>query len=128
MTVLLKICGVGLLCGVSALLLKKEAPFFAPLLSAMGVLFIASLLLGRYTASLTPITEAMKENGMDSYGTVMLKALGVGLIVHISGGVCRDLGETTLADGIELAGKAEILLLCLPMFGQVLTTLEEILT
>ena len=127
MTVLIRICGVGLLCGVTALLLKKQSPLFSALLSAAGVLLIFSFLLLRYAELLTPLTEAMSEHGLGTYGAVMLKALGVGLIVHLSGGVCRDLGENTLADGIELAGKIEILLLCLPLMGQVLALLEELL-
>ena len=57
---------------------------------------------------------------------LMLKALGIGFIVRIAGDLCRDRGEESAAGCLETAGKIEILLLCLPLFGELLDLIREI--
>ena len=52
---------------------------------------------------------------MSVYVATMLKGLGVAFISEICAGICRDFGKNTLADGVDLAGKLEIILLCVPM-------------
>lgn len=127
MSIFYRVCGIGVLCAVSALLLRKQSDGVAALLPVLGVTLILSLVLGRYAEVLTTVSETITQTGFGGYGTLMVKSLGVGMVAHVTGGVCRELGKETLAAGIELAGKAEILLLCLPLMGEILTLLQEIL-
>lgn len=127
MSTFLRILGVGLISSVCALLLKKQtaASFFVPLFGLSAVLL---LIVGQYGQILSTLLAALSDSGFGRYGTLMVKSLGVGLIAQFAGNICRDFGEENLASGIELAGKAEILLLCLPLTSEVLTLLREILS
>ena len=127
MTVLLRICGIGLLCAICALLLKKQtaASFLVPL---FGLVSILLLLIDRYGSILSTLSHAIGESHFGVYGTLMVKSLGIGLIARVTESVCRELGEETLAIGIELACRAEILLLCLPLIEQMLAVLQELLS
>ena len=60
------------------------------------------------------------------YGELMLKSLGITLVVRLASDLCRDNGEESLAGVLETAGKIEILFLCLPLFRELLTLLEEV--
>ena len=53
---------------------------------------------------------------------ILLKTLGICLLTQTAGDLCRDAGEASLAGKVELAGKTAILLLCLPMFRELLHT------
>lgn len=64
---------------------------------------------------------------MSVYVATMLKGLGVAFISEICAGICRDFGKSTLADGVELAGKLEIILLCVPMITEIVGTASELL-
>lgn len=64
---------------------------------------------------------------MSVYITTMLKGLGVAFLSEICAGICRDFGKSTLADGVELAGKLEIVLLCVPMITKIVGTASELL-
>lgn len=61
------------------------------------------------------------------YLAVMLKGLGVALLTHVCSSICRDCGKGSLADGVELAGKLEILLLCFPLIIEIITTATTLL-
>ena len=64
---------------------------------------------------------------MSVYVATMLKGLGVAFISEICAGICRDFGKSTLADGVELAGKLEIILLCVPMITEIVSTAAELI-
>ena len=60
-------------------------------------------------------------------GEILFRALGIATLTHITAELCRDCGESTLAGGVEMLGKLEILTLCLPLIAAVLETVGEIL-
>ncbi len=60
------------------------------------------------------------------YAAVMLKGLGVALITRICASVCRETGRTGIAEYVELAGRLEILLLCLPLMSRILSAAAEL--
>ncbi len=127
MTSLLRLCGVALLAAIAALLVKRSQGGQAGLVAAAGLLLLLSPLLARYGEAVTGITALLSGTELEDYAALMLKALGIGLTVRITGDVCRDLGEETLAGGLELAGRLEILLLCLPLMKELLALLQEVM-
>ncbi len=60
------------------------------------------------------------------YAAVMLKGLGVALITQICASVCRETGRGAIAEYVELAGRLEILLLCLPLMSRILGAAAEL--
>lgn len=62
------------------------------------------------------------------YIETMLKGLGAALITGLCASVCRECGKGSLADLVELAGKLEILLLCLPLIRSVAKTAAALLS
>lgn len=128
MTVLLKICGCALIGAVCAMILKNSAKGVALTIAVFSSLIILGAVVVRFSDAVKTVTEMMNENGMSGYGKAMVKALGVGITVNTVGGICRDLGETSLSNGVELAGKIEILLICLPIITEMLSLLKELTT
>ncbi len=51
----------------------------------------------------------------------MLKLLGVGYLVHIAAECCRESGAASLASKVELCGKLEMLVICLPYIHELLS-------
>ena len=64
---------------------------------------------------------------ISEYVNVMLKALGVSFISHVCASLCRELGRPTLADFAELAGKLELLLLCIPLASRIIEYAAELI-
>ena len=59
--------------------------------------------------------------------TLLLKGLGVVTLTQLCADMCRQSGESSLAGGVELAGKAELLLLCLPYMERLTETAIQLL-
>ncbi|MBE6621887.1 MAG: hypothetical protein E7630_02930 [Ruminococcaceae bacterium] len=127
MTLLLRLCGVAMIAAAVSLILKKSHPGQAVLVVAAGLLLLLAPLLSPYAAITKELVHLLSGTGFDAYGALMLKALGIGVTVKLAGDLCRSMGEETLAGGLELAGKLEILLLCLPLMRELLALLREVM-
>ncbi len=63
---------------------------------------------------------------ISEYAELMLKGLGVAVITRICASVCREAGRGGIADYVELAGRLEILLLCLPLMSRIIGAASEL--
>ena len=70
---------------------------------------------------------AQSESFDSGYLLVLLKAVGITLVGQTPSSLCKDAGESTLAFAVELASKAAILLVSLPVILKIFEYLSEIL-
>ncbi len=122
----LKLCGGALLCAVAFVLLKSVKGEVLPLQWAATVLFGGATLL-LWQPVLAWLGELCTAHGVNEMSSVMLKGLGVAVLTQLCADLCRQTGETTLASSVETAGRAELLLLCLPMLKDLVITAELLL-
>ena len=57
----------------------------------------------------------------------LYKTVGIGLVVRVGGGLCRDAGESALAGVVETAGAVCALAAALPLLRAVLELLLELM-
>ena len=124
---IVSVAGVALLGGFLLLLLRELRPAFAypARVAVLLCLFAASLALALPVIAQIRALLAGAEGA--ELASPVLRALGIALIAEFSASFCRDLGENGLADGVLFFGKAEILLLSLPLFEMVLDIAKELL-
>ena len=124
---ILQISGVALL-GVTAILLLRELRATA----AVPVRLVTALVLlgaavGLYAPILSRVDALFALSGGAGVVGAVLRAVGIGLICELTAGFCRDLGEGSVAEGVLLFGRLEILLLSLPLLDELLCVIEELL-
>jgi stage III sporulation protein AD len=73
------------------------------------------------------LNDMIMSSALSEYAGILIKALGIAVLTHITAEVCRDCGDASAASYVELAGKFEILLLSLPLVSSILGTAAEIL-
>ena len=124
---IVQIAGVALLSVGLILCLKELKTTFAlpARLAATLLLFGAALFL--YVPVLERLRTLFSLSGTVDYATPILRAAGIALICELTACFCRDLGENTVASGVLLFGKMEILVLCLPLLDGVLEIAKELL-
>ena len=64
---------------------------------------------------------------MAEHAGVLLSAIGIAILTQTVSEICRDCKEGTVAGYVELAGRIEILLLCLPLLAEILDVVEDLL-
>lgn len=128
-TSLLTACALALVGVCAALVVKQWSSGFLPLVRLALLVGMGALIL----SALSPLTVYLKDlitqSGIQaSHGSLLLKALGIALFTQCCSDICRECGEGGAASTVELTGKLEILLLCLPLLEEILATARELLS
>ena len=110
----------------SLVIVKQWKNDFSILLRIALVILFGGIAIG----AISPIIEYLSGLfGTEQvlYAKILLKALGIAFLAHYAAEICRESGEGGLAGGVELVGKIEILLLCVPLMEEVLSSAKELL-
>lgn len=122
------IAGLGILAAVLCMIVRQYRPEMALGLStACGVLIMAAAvaMLAPSVSAIATLTEAAGLD--DGYAQILLKALAVCYITQLSADCCRDAGEGAIASKVELAGKAAIVAVSLPVFASLAELVTELI-
>ena len=120
--VLLRVCG-GALVSLSCLCALRA--FDRSGMGALASSICSCLLIIGAIGAILPLYKDMRAllgSAMDqSHATIVWRAVFICIIVHLTSDFVRDAGEGTLADGVEMCGRAALFALAFPLFSEVLT-------
>ncbi len=120
---ILAVCGFLLAALCIQLLLKRLCPEFTPLTLGACAILLAVYLLRESLNTLLSLWQTAAQMGLAPHLELLLKALAVSVACNLTSAVCRDCGESSLAEKAELAGKVAILSLSVPLAGQLFALL-----
>ncbi len=127
---LFKICALGAVSSMLILLVKKWGGEVGTLLKVASGIAVAAVCYG----AVSPIVEYVRElSALGEQAAIaeacelLLRVLAVATVTHISANICKDCGEVTLSSYVELGGKAEIIIMCLPMIKSIIDLTVELL-
>ena len=117
-----------LLAVILGLVLAKQSKDWAVLLTT-GV---SCMVLAVGAVYLQPVLDFVRElqalSGLDPQMlTVVLKAVGIGLISEIAALICLDAGNAALGKGIQILASLTVLWLSLPLMRALLELVQKIL-
>ena len=124
---LIKLCMAAVLGLAVALIVKQWRSDFLPLIRIGLTVLFGVVVLTAASPLLAYIRELSSLPAVSEYAEILFKAMGIAILSDVCAGFCRECGETGIATGVELVGKVELLLLCLPLIGQILTTARTLL-
>lgn len=114
------IAGIALTAAVLAVMLRQYRQEYALIIGISAGVLIFSMILSNVQPAFTEINKLMSDAKVNTqYGTILMKSLGVCFVAQLASDACRDAGESAIASKMELAGKFTVLLIALPLFGQV---------
>ena len=117
-----KLTAFVVICTILIIILRNSRPEQGAILSVMAAVLLLLWLLG----DIFPLMEELRRMAEQfQFGEerwqILMKTLGICFLTQTASDVCRDSGESSLATKVELAGKTAILLLCLPLFRELLS-------
>ena len=125
---MIKMCGVALICAVSAYLLKRLKSELSFAVGIVATLIFFGYSLGFVEPVISEISVFLSIGEVSDYYIPIIKSLGVAVIVQIVSGVCDDCGEGRISDGVVLAGKFEMLYICFPLIKKILGYAIELIS
>lgn len=128
MDAFLQCCGAVLIAVILILTLGGKGKDIASVLA----LFVCSLTLLAALRYLEPVVDfldtlAQIGNLDRSLISVMLKAVGIGIVSEIASLICGDSGNGSLGKALQILGTAVILWLSIPLFTMVLELIQTML-
>ena len=111
-----------------ALSLRQQRPEYAMLLSLACGLFVLFFLVGKMGDIFSQLQDLLTGlSGQSELTEIVLKALGICIVAELGSQCCRDGGETAIATKVELAAKAALVLMSIPIFQTLLEVAGELL-
>ena len=120
------VCGLVLAVMLFLLLIRQFRPELAPPLNLCLTLFLTLSAI----AAMIPLLTYLKEleiGKFEVYLPYIMKSMGISLLSTTAADLCRDSGEGSIANKLELLGKCEIVLLSLPLLKELLTLAQELM-
>lgn len=125
MTVI-KVCGVVLAALMFVIVMKRTRPEFSALVSVASGVLIIGMAVAMTVPAMEYLRDISSQSGFSEYTEVVFKAVGIGVVTEMSAAMCSDAGESSLASQIGFFGRAEILLLSLPLLKNVVDMASQI--
>ncbi|MCI8387652.1 MAG: hypothetical protein HFE63_04210 [Clostridiales bacterium] len=118
---MIKYCGIALCALAAILILKGQKSEFSGIVTLAAAVILFGIAAAEFYPTLKLLNELISGTSFEGYMSTLVKALGITLAVQFSAELCRDAGESAIASKLELVGKAEILLLCLPLINELIS-------
>ena len=95
----------ALMLALSGQLLRESGAKYLPLLAAAGGALLLSVILPELGSLVGEVRELSALSAAAPYLETVLRVLAVGYAAEIGADICRDLGDSSGASRLELAGK-----------------------
>lgn len=127
MTDAFKICALGILCVFISIVLKETKSTIGLTVKIACCIFV----FGSSLYTLMPVFDfarsSLADGALSVYFPIVFKSLGVAYITALAADICRDCGENALASNIELAGKAQMIVISMPAVKEILILAGDII-
>lgn len=123
----IKACGIVLCALIVCIVfknIKSEYSLFIRLLITVSVFCIS---LSIFYPVLKYIEDISKGTAIYQFIPILFKALGIAFAVQITADICRDAQENSLAERICFFGKAEIIVISLPLIKNLFQLCETLI-
>ena len=125
---IIKIIGIGLIALVIIIILRQYKPEFTIYVSLIAGVAILLISLGQLTGVINLLKDiSSKVNINSQFLLILLKITGIAFLTEFAVSISNDCGETSIANKIDLGGKAMIIVISLPIITSLLETVLKII-
>lgn len=125
---IIKIIGIAFLALIIIIILKQYKPEFAMYASILAgaiILFMSFSKLSGIISMLQNLASKTAVNG--EFLAILIKITGIAFLTEFAVSVCKDTGETAIANKVDIGGKIIIIAISIPIISSLLETVIKIL-
>lgn len=125
---IIKIIGIGLLALIIAMILRQYKPEFVIYISLIAGAIILFLIINKLSGIITLLTNlSTKISNGNEFIEILIKITGIAFLTEFAVSICKDSGESAIANKIDLGGKVIIISISIPIISALLENLISIL-
>lgn len=123
-----KFLGVAILIVIIVIVLKQVKPELSVLVMILGSIVLLLFILNSFTSVITTVNEIITKTGISqNMFSIILKIVGVGYLIEFTADICKDTGNSSIADKVILGGKILILTMSLPIINSLFSVILELI-
>ena len=104
---IIKIVGIGIVAVIIITLIKQYKPEFAIYVSIIAGIIIFFMVFDQLSGIINLINELTSKANINSdFIKILLKITGIAFLAEFAVQICMDLGESALANKVDLGGKS----------------------
>ena len=120
-------CGIIICALVICIVFKNIKQEYSLFIRIIITVLVSVISFSILYPVLSFLEEISKNTPVYQYIPTLIKALAIAFSVQVTAEVCKDAQENTLAERISLFGKAEILVITLPLIKKLFELCENII-
>jgi stage III sporulation protein AD len=125
---IIKIIGIGLIALIIIIILKQYKPEFVVYVSLIAGALILSISLSKISAIIELLKNLADSTSINSqFLNLLIKITGIAFLTEFAVSICKDSGETAIANKIDMGGKVIIVSMSIPIISGLLETIIQVL-
>ena len=125
---IIKILGIGLISLILIIVIKQYKPEFSVYISLMVGVIIILMVVNKLTGIINLLTALSDKASINKeFLEILLKITGIAILTEFAVSICKDLGESSIANKVDLGGKIIIISISIPIISSLLENVIEIL-
>lgn len=128
---MVEIMSVAGLCITASLLCRVIGKYNREQAVITSIAVITAVLAGVFliiSPVISVILNIFDRSGIENENIqIIFKALGISYITQLTGDICRDCGESSIASSAETAGKIMLVIISLPLFQELVSIVNGLL-
>lgn len=125
---IVKIIGIGLVALIIIVILKQYRHEFAMYVSLSAGVIIFALIFTKLSGIIELLKNLSSKASINNqFITLLIKITGIAILTEFAVSICKDTGETAIANKVDLGGKVIIMSMSIPIMCSLLETIVQIL-
>ena len=125
---IVKIIGIGLTALIIIIILKQYKPEFAVYVSILAGIFILLFSLAQISGVINLLKDLSNKANINSqFLGIIFKITGIAILTEFAVSICKDSGESSIANKIDIGGKVLIITISIPIISSLLETILKVL-
>ena len=124
----LKIIGVGLISLIIIIIVRQYKPEFTLYVSLLAGVLILIFIMDKISGIIDLLTSLSNKTAINNeFLSLLIKITGIAFLTEFAVSLCKDTGETAIANKVDMGGKIIIVSMSIPIISSLLETVLEIL-
>lgn len=125
---IIKIIGIGLISLVITIIVKQYKPEFAVYISLIAGALILMLVFDKLSEVIKLLNNLASKSAINSkFISILIKITGIAILTEFAVSICKDSGETAIANKMDIGGKIMIITVSVPIISSLLENVIKIL-
>ena len=124
----IKIVGVGLISLIIIIIVRQYKPEFTLYVSLLAGALILLFIMDKIGGIINLLTSLSNKTAINNeFLTLLIKITGIAFLTEFAVSICKDSGESAIANKVDMGGKVIIVSMSIPIISSLLETIVEIL-